>query len=107
MADEEQSSEAARASAVVEAWLAARGSRPPLDTAVLVELRLALARVCEAEIVGRDPMAQRILRNMAWAEDMDEFHAALDRLSARVAELTSGARHETAAPRPPRRLLRL
>ena len=90
MAEDNRDGSGKAASAAVEAWLAAHAAPPPVDAGALLDLRLALARVCEADIVKRDAEASRILGDMALAVDMDDFHAGLDRLGRRVAALTSG-----------------
>ena len=110
--------DAAAASAAIERWLAARGAPEP-DESALLNLRLSLARICEARLVAADPAAQRILAEMTRADTMEALDAEVDRLGRRVAELTGaggapaaspaerGAAAETRRARPSRHLLKL
>lgn len=101
MAEADRIEEGGAANVAVEAWLRALGAPPAVNAGALLDLRLALARVCEADLIRRDHDACRLLRDMSLAEDMDDLHAVLDRLGERVAKLLGDARDKrpSTAPR--------
>lgn len=107
-----ETGDALAASAAIEEWRSQLGAVGGADQ-LWAGLRKALETLSAMPLLRSDRIARDMLREMAWADDMEDVQAVLARLDERIAVLLTrrqrnGAGADTAErPRRTRTLIRL